>query len=397
MKNKIMTFVLAGTLTLSALAAPISALADDLSEKIEQQNSKISDLSGQQKEATTSLEAVTKEIVVAEEKAKTLVAQSEATQKEKEKLEAEINDLTAKIDQRTEQLKKQARSVQVNDGDSYIDFIISAESLSDVIGRVDVVSQMVSANRELVKAQADDKKAVESKKAETDSKIEEQRKVSGELEKLKGELETKKIAQESAVATLAASKATAEGERDQFLAEKADAEKKAADLKAQQEAAAKAPKAVPTSTETSKTETANTNNAPAVDPGAGSVSGNTISAAEGAAVVAEAARYLGVPYVWGGKSPAGFDCSGLTGYAFSRVLGKSIGGYTVPQESSGVQVSMGALQAGDLLFWGPRGATHHVAIYAGGGQYIHAPQTGDVVKYQSISGYAPSFAVRVVK
>ena len=367
-----MTFVLAGTLTLSALAAPISALADDLSEKIEQQNSKISDLSGQQKEATTSLEAVTKEIVVAEEKAKTLVAQSEATQKEKEKLEAEINDLTAKIDQRTEQLKKQARSVQVNDGDSYIDFIISAESLSDVIGRVDVVSQMVSANRELVKAQADDKKAVESKKAETDSKIEEQRKVSGELEKLKGELETKKIAQESAVATLAASKATAEGERNQFLAEKADAEKKAADLKAQQEA-------------------------PAVDPGAGSVSGNTISAAEGAAVVAEAARYLGVPYVWGGKSPAGFDCSGLTGYAFSRVLGKSIGGYTVPQESSGVQVSMGALQAGDLLFWGPRGATHHVAIYAGGGQYIHAPQTGDVVKYQSISGYAPSFAVRVVK
>jgi len=69
-------------------------------------------------------------------------------------------------------------------------------------------------------------------------------------------------------------------------------------------------------------------------------------------VISIAAQYIGVPYVWGGKTPSGFDCSGFTAYVFREAYGIEIGGYTVPQENSGTQIAVSAAQPGDLIFWG---------------------------------------------
>lgn len=115
------------------------------------------------------------------------------------------------------------------------------------------------------------------------------------------------------------------------------------------------------------------------------------------AVVALARQQLGKPYVWGGKGPAVFDCSGLMYYVFLNAAGVNIGGWTVPQESSGREVSLSALQPGDILFWGPKGNTYHDALYIGNNQYIAAPEPGQVVQIQTISqGFEPNFAVRVL-
>ena len=96
-------------------------------------------------------------------------------------------------------------------------------------------------------------------------------------------------------------------------------------------------------------------------------------------------RYLGTPYVWGGASPSGFDCSGFTMYVYAQV-GVSLPHSTYAQYGMGVAVSRSQLQPGDLVFLYGLG---HVGIYIGGGQYIHAPHTGDVVKISSLptSGY----------
>ena len=96
-----------------------------------------------------------------------------------------------------------------------------------------------------------------------------------------------------------------------------------------------------------------------------------------------AMRYLGVPYVWGGASPAGFDCSGLVMYVFAQ-LGVSLPHYTGAQWNMGVPVARGDLQPGDLVFFDGLG---HVGIYIGGGQFIHAPHTGTVVQISSLSGW----------
>ncbi|HAR1425820.1 TPA: N-acetylmuramoyl-L-alanine amidase [Enterococcus faecium] len=114
------------------------------------------------------------------------------------------------------------------------------------------------------------------------------------------------------------------------------------------------------------------------------------------AIVREAFKHLGKPYVWGAKGPNTFDCSGLTYYVYMKATGHYIGGWTGEQQYAGTQIPVSQAQPGDLVFWGPSsGVTHHVGIYIGNGQFIHAPQPGDKVRVTSISDFAPDFAVRV--
>jgi cell wall-associated NlpC family hydrolase len=103
-------------------------------------------------------------------------------------------------------------------------------------------------------------------------------------------------------------------------------------------------------------------------------------------VVGIAMQYLGIPYVYGGASPSGFDCSGLVMYVFAKI-GVSLPHNAAAQYGYGMPVSRDQLQAGDLVFFNGLG---HVGIYIGGGQFIHAPHTGDVVKISSLSGWYSS-------
>ena len=134
---------------------------------------------------------------------------------------------------------------------------------------------------------------------------------------------------------------------------------------------------------------------PATTPEATPAPEQSQQTSQGQQIVDEAEKYIGTQYVWGGKDPSGFDCSGLTQYVYKQVTGKDIGVWTVAQESSGQQISVSQAQQGDLLFWGQQGDTYHVAISAGGDSYIHAPQPGESVKYGSTQYYAPDFGVRV--
>lgn len=111
---------------------------------------------------------------------------------------------------------------------------------------------------------------------------------------------------------------------------------------------------------------------------------------KGQLVVATAKKYLGIPYVYGGSSPAGFDCSGLVQYVF-RELGVSINRVAADQTAHGTPVGRENLLPGDIVFFHNTSRytrINHVGIYVGNGQFIHAPQTGDVVKISSLdSGY----------
>ena len=106
----------------------------------------------------------------------------------------------------------------------------------------------------------------------------------------------------------------------------------------------------------------------------------------GAQAVSIAMQYLGVPYVWGGSSPGGFDCSGLTSYVYAQ-LGVGLSHFTGSQWNEGTRVPADQLLPGDLVFF--HSDLHHMGMYVGNGQMIHAPQTGDVVKISPLmSDYA---------
>ena len=102
-------------------------------------------------------------------------------------------------------------------------------------------------------------------------------------------------------------------------------------------------------------------------------------------IVAIAKRYFGVPYVWGGAGPSGFDCSGLTMYCYAQIgIGMSHG--ATDQQRSSSPVALTDLRPGDLIFFGNASFSHHVAIFVGGTTCIEAPHTGDVVRYGTFTG-----------
>ena len=109
-------------------------------------------------------------------------------------------------------------------------------------------------------------------------------------------------------------------------------------------------------------------------------------------IIETANRYQGVPYVYGGTTPDGFDCSGFTSYVYREALGQEIGRTTWDQMATGQQISAADAQVGDVLvFFGG----NHVGIYLGNGQFIHAPQPGDVVSVSSLATMPADFALRL--
>jgi peptidoglycan DL-endopeptidase CwlO len=130
-------------------------------------------------------------------------------------------------------------------------------------------------------------------------------------------------------------------------------------------------------------------------PTASTSTATTTASASASAITSYALTFLGVPYVWGGTTPSGFDCSGLVQYVYSH-FGINLGRTTYTQQYAGTKISVASAQAGDLYFWGSYGSAYHVAIALGGGQYVMAPAPGQNVMTGSVSSYTPSFAVRVL-
>lgn len=411
------------------MIAPIAASADELQNKIEQQESKLEAIQSEVLSAQQTLTAVQAEISAAESRSNELLESRITTQDEVTTLAEEIEKLEIIIEKREEQLQEQARSVQVNGSNTnYINFVFASESLTDLLARVEVVTTMVSANKSLVEQQISDKEAVTDKKVASEEKLEEIIGMSTELEQLKADLHIKKIEEESAIAALNAEQSTVQADRDKFIAQKEEADRRAAEeaaaiaaaeaaaIAAAEEAARVAAIAVEEVAEVETVATTSRNvAAPAVTAPQQSAPTETVAQAPATTpestpaptpapapapshsgdLIGEAYKYLGVPYVWGGKTPAGFDCSGFTSYVFRQAYGMEIGSWTGAQENLGTKISVSQAQPGDLLFWGSAGSTYHVAIYLGGGSYIHAPYEGRTVEVNTISNFTPQFAVRV--
>lgn len=135
----------------------------------------------------------------------------------------------------------------------------------------------------------------------------------------------------------------------------------------------------------------------------GAVSTTIKKSSRGSEIVAIAKRYLGTPYVYGGTTPSGFDCSGFTSYVYKK-YGYPINRTASAQMSNGSKVSKANLQPGDLVFFKspsrPSAAAGHVGIYVGNGNFIHSPNSNSYVKISPLSSsyYAKNYcgARRVV-
>ena len=416
-KKRLSSVVIVSTVLAGTLVAPIATFADNYDSQIEQKNSEINDLKSKQSEAQSQIDSLESSINKINKKADELLKEQSTLREETVQLQKDIEVLTERIAKREEAIRNQARDVQVNNQSSvYVKALLDATSFTDALGRLKAMTTIVNANNDLVNQQKADKKAVEDKKAENEAKQEEIAKNQATLEEQKGTLEAKQADLNVLKASLAEQQATKESEKQALAEQKAAFEaeqKRVREQQAQAAAVQQAAQQAQASASTSSNAAASTNSNAGSSSSQASSSNSASSSnagvsnvvipstpapapsGNGSAIVAEAYKHIGKPYVWGAKGPNTFDCSGFTRYVYLQVTGRDIGGWTVPQEGAGTVIPVSQAQPGDLYFWGSRGSSYHVAIALGGGSYIHAPQPGESVKVGSVAYFAPSFAVRM--
>ena len=253
-----------------------------------------------------------------------------------------------------------------------VEVLLGAESLDDLINRLEAVRRVGAQDAQV---------------------LGDVKKFKAEVIHRKARLEKAQAAQVQVVAQRASERQAIEGQlaerqrllssiKDQIAQLKAQEARRQAALAAQARLRFQAQQQQATALAAASTQEPVTDvTAPSLDASSDSIAAAPPSQYGGA--VGIAMQYLGIPYVWGGSTPAGFDCSGFVAYVYSQ-LGVSLPHHAASQYSYGVPVSQSDLQPGDLVFFN---GLDHVGIYIGGGQFIHSPHTGDVVKISSISGW----------
>jgi peptidoglycan DL-endopeptidase CwlO len=249
-------------------------------------------------------------------------------------------------------------ALYTSDQPDTLSIIFGAASLGDLIERID------SANRI---ADEDARIAAEVKQYRNEVQSRQQALVKAQADQ--EQVVAERASQRASIQSqLAERQALYSSIKDQIAQLEAAERARQARLAAQAKAAAKQQQSGP---------------APAPAPSSPSGGSSAPPPATHSSVVSIALQYLGVPYVWGGASPSGFDCSGLTMYAYAKV-GVYLPHNAAMQYGMGTPVSRSQLAPGDLVFFS---GLSHVGMYIGGGRFVHAPHTGDVVKISSLSEY----------
>lgn len=237
MKKRLLTVLVTGTvLTLGALAPKVSA--QDFDSQINSVNSTIANINDKKAAVNATIDSLVSELSGVQTKIDATKAQKAEAQVTIDSLKSEISKLEKVIAERNERLEEQARAVQTNGARSYVDFLLNAENLSDIVNRIGVVMDLIGANRDLMQQQAEDKKQVEAKEEQQQAKLAEQQKAEEELQGLQTKLNETFDKNKVLLANLSQEELAEISKRDGLVAEKEAFQKRLAEEKAKAEAEA---------------------------------------------------------------------------------------------------------------------------------------------------------------
>ena len=340
--------VLAAVVTSSMIVTPVVAApsSDELKQSKEAKQSEVNSLQTQLTELMSKIGKLEEDLIKKGE---------EITQ-----AEADLQVAQEKEQEQYEAMKKRIKFMYEEGDGSVLESLITAENFTDLVNKAEYVQNVHTYDRNQLEEYIQTKEQV----ADLKETLEEDQK---KMENMQADYE----AQETELSTTIESKKSEIADLDSQIQAAAEA--------AAAEAAERENANRPNNGNTGGGNTGGGTNNPPINNGGGSSGGGTGNTSAAQAIVNAAYSQLGVPYEWGGTTPGvGLDCSGLTQYCH-RVAGISIPRTSQAQGGGGKAVTNP--QPGDLVCYGG-----HVGIYIGGGNMIHAPHTGDVVRVASVYG-----------
>lgn len=325
----------------------------------------ISEKQAQANAAAAELERMNAALEVQVEEYNAITEALEQTAGEIELARLELERAEADLAETQGELSRRATSMYKDGDGGILNVLLGTSSFEDFLVRLDFAVRLGRSNAEMVASVKQAKADVEATERALEQRLAEQLALQAESSERAQAIEAQVAAQAQFVSRL-------EGEVQTLIAEEEARQRALAEERARQAAKAAAEAAAGKASSDRAAE----------DPG---------SLKPGhPEVVAVALQYLGVPYVWGGSSPSGFDCSGLTQYSY-RAIGISIPRTSQSQYNAGQHIArdrLDLLKPGDLVFFGTDGdddQVHHVGMYVGDGNYVHAPYTGAVVRVDSLN------------
>ncbi|OJG80234.1 hypothetical protein RV10_GL004885 [Enterococcus pallens] len=309
----------------------------ELQERLSQLNDEISTTVVEQEQQEKKIQSLDQEIIIQEKK---------------------VADTTDKLTQLEKEIQERVRAIQLKDADRKVNFF-QLEGWSKMLSSI---------------------KGVEKVRQSDDAKAKEYTELTENLTKQQKELEKKRAEYQATQEQLNATMATQQSSKEQLEKELKDNEALLAQIQEE---------------ERRQEEALKSQQQALLDQ---VILGQSLSTDEevsdkAQAIILSAKKYLGVPYVWGGTTPNGFDCSGLMQWVFAE-NGIGIPRVSQAQQAAVKEIPINEVQPGDLVFWGR--PAHHVALYIGDGYFIQAPQPGDVVKITHVSWYPFESAGRVL-
>ena len=380
---------------------------DDVQAERQEVKSELSKAESKIADVLYEIKDLNEELVKLETVLKENQKQLNNVEKEIDAYEEEIDEINERIEERNEILKNRIAAYQENGGNiNFMDVVLGSEDFTQLISRTEAASTIATADKELMEEQQKDMELVEEKVEEqeevkedlkeiehvTTSQVEEVDKKKKTLKNKETDLKEKKASLESEDSSLA----SLESEIRAEIAAIAEAEESETTSPSTPEVAAET-----TESEESTSSSSNNNSSNNVSNNSNSNTSNTSTAskpakkqeskpapapANGGSAISAGKSVMGTPYVWGGKNPSGFDCSGFVSWAYGQA-GKSIPSNTGALSGTGTKVSYSQAQAGDLVFFTNPNGSAHVGIYLGGGQFLGAQSSTGVAIASMSSGY----------
>ncbi|MUK89963.1 peptidase [Ornithinibacillus sp. L9] len=325
------------------------------------------------------LEELNKEITKNNEALKTNEKTLNETTEEISVKEEEIAELEQSIQKRSDILNDRMVSYQKNGGNiGFLDIIFGSKSFGDLVSRVSAVTKITESDSALLKQQEEEKTLVENKLTElTDMKV--------ELEGMQELILVQKEKNEEQKKQLKQKEQELQSKKEELKIK----DSKLASIEAEVRrniAAKRTPPATASANSSNGSSDGNSSNLTTLSKKESKSSTPVSGSGNLSTVINAGYPYLGVPYVWAGKSPSGFDCSGFISWAFAQ------GGYSLPSSTAqlqyvGTKVSYSDVKPGDLVFFDTYKVNGHIGIYVGNGKFIGSQNSTGLAVADMTSGY----------